>query len=383
MKAFNTANLSFPWWHRAGPRKGEIDWKPLAHHVVLRILHNPRYAGAFTFGRHRDIKLPGGKLSRTVLPREEWISFIPGAHPGYITLDQYDANRARLAANAAAHGLDRTAGPPREGPALLQGIITCGTCGRRMTVRYHQRRGRLLPTYICQRDGIEHARPICQAVPGAGLDDRIGQLLIDTLTPLTAEAALTVQAEPQHRADEATALRAAHVERARYHADLTRRRYLAVDPANRLVADTLEADWNTALRALGQAQDACEHARKQDTRQLTEAQKTRIHQLVTDLPAIWNNPATPARERKRITRLLLTDITVTRTTHTITAHVRLPRGQHHTLTTPVPPTAAQLRKTPAEAVAAIDELLGHHTHTQIAGILNDRGVWRTGMPPEK
>jgi DNA invertase Pin-like site-specific DNA recombinase len=374
VKAFNTANLSFPWRHRAGPRKGEIDWKPLAHHVVLRILHNPRYAGAFTFGRHRDIKLPGGKLSRTVLPREEWISFIPGAHPGYITLDQYDANRARLAANAAAHGRDRTAGPPREGPALLQGIIACGTCGRRMTVRYHQRRGRLLPTYVCQRDGIEHARPICQAVPGAGLDDRIGQLLIDTLTPLTAEAALTVQAELQHRADEATALRAAHVERARYHADLTRRRYLAVDPANRLVADTLEADWNTALRALGQAQDACEHARKQDTRQLTDAQKTRIHQLVTDLPAIWNNPATPARERKRIARLLLTDITVTRTTHTITAHVRLPGGQHHTLTTPVPPTAAQMRKTPAEAVAAIDELLGHHTHTQIAGILNDRGL---------
>ena len=175
VKAFSTAGLLFPWRHRAGPRKGEIDWKPLAHHVVLRILHNPRYAGAFTFGRHRDIRLPGGKLSRTVLPREEWISFIPGAHPGYLTLEQYDANRARLAANAAAHGRDRAAGPPREGPALLQGIIICGTCGQRMTVRYHQRRGRLLPTYVCQRDGIEHARRICQAVPGAGLDDRIGQ----------------------------------------------------------------------------------------------------------------------------------------------------------------------------------------------------------------
>ena len=171
VKAFNAAGLSFPWRHRTGPRKGEIDWKPLAHHVVLRILHNPRYAGAFTFGRHRDIRLPGGKLSRTALPREEWIAFLPGAHPGYITLDQYDANRARLAQNAAAHGRDRAAGPPREGPALLQGIIICGTCGQRMTVRYHQRRGRELPTYVCQRDGIEHARRICQAVPGAGLDD--------------------------------------------------------------------------------------------------------------------------------------------------------------------------------------------------------------------
>jgi len=374
VKAFNSAGLSFPWRHRTGPRKGEIDWKPLAHHVALRVLHNPRYAGAFTFGRHRDIRLPGGKWSRTALPRQEWIAFIPSAHPGYITLDQYDANRARLAQNAAAHGRDRAAGPPREGPALLQGIIACGSCGRRMTVRYHQRRGRELPTYLCQRDGIEHARKICQAVPGADLDQRIGQLLIDTLTPLAIEAALAVTAELQHRADEADALRAAHVERARYHADLARRRYLAVDPANRLVADTLEADWNTALRALTQAQDACDQARKNNPGQLTTAQQARIHQLATDLPAIWNDPATPARERKRIARLLLTDITVTRTRTTITAHVRLPAGQHHTLTMPVPPTAAQMRKTPAEAAAAIDELLGRHTHAEIAGILNARGL---------
>jgi hypothetical protein len=374
VKTFNTAGLSFPWRHRMGPRKGEIDWKPLAHHVVLRILHNPRYAGAFTFGRHREVKLPGGKLSRTVLPREEWIAFIPGAHPGYITLEQYDANRARLAANAAAHGADRAAGPPREGPALLQGIIICGTCGQRMTVRYHQRRDRLIPTYVCQRDGIAHARRICQAIPGAGLDQQIGQLLIQTLTPLTIEAALTVTAELQHRAAEADALRAAHVERARYHADLARRRHLAVDPANRLVADTLEADWNTALRAHRDAQDTYDQARKNSTGHLSDAQETRIRQLATDLPAIWDDPATSARERKRIARLLLTDVTVTRTRDTITAHVRLPAGQHTTLTLPIPPTAAQLRKTAAAAVTAVDELLDHHTHAEIAGILNDRGL---------
>ena len=145
VKAFNAAGLSFPWRHRKGPRKGEIDWKPLPHSTVLRVLHNPRYAGAFTFGRHREQPLPGGKLSAASVPREEWISFIPGAHPGYITLDQYEANLARLAANAAAHGRDRAAGPPREGPALLQGIIICGRCGRRMTIRYHARGGKTCP----------------------------------------------------------------------------------------------------------------------------------------------------------------------------------------------------------------------------------------------
>ena len=259
VKAFRAAGLLFPWRHLKGPRKGEIDWKPLAHHAVLRVLHNPRYAGCFTYGRHAHRKQPGGKLNTTLLPREEWISFIPGAHPGYITLEQHDANLARLAANAAAHGRDRRGGPPREGPALLQGIIICGRCGLRMTVRYHRRgrsQSREVPTYMCQRDGIENGRPACAAIPGQDLDQAIGQLLISTLTPLTIEAALQVSAELQHRAAEADALRAAHVERAQYHADLARRRYLAVDPANRLVADTLEADWNTALRALSQAQEA-------------------------------------------------------------------------------------------------------------------------------
>src|SRR6266849_3091940 len=381
VKAFRAAGLSFPWRHLKGPRKGEIDWQPLAHHTVLRVLHNPRYAGCFTYGRHAHTKQPSGKTTSKMLPRHEWISFIPGAHPGYITLDQYDANLARLAANAAAHGPDRAAGPPREGPALLQGIIICGRCGLRMTVRYHARGSQELPTYTCHRDGIENGHSACTLIPGHTLDQRIGALLIDTLTPLAIEAALQVSAELQQRADQADTLRAAHVERARYHADLARRRYLAVDPANRLVAGTLEADWNTALRALTDAQAAYDQARTQHDGQLTDAQKTRIGQLVTDLPAIWNDPATPMRERKRIARLLLTDITVTRTTDTITAHVRLRGGQHHTLTLPMPKTGPEARRTPPGVVTAIDELLDEHTSGQIAAILNDRGLRSgTGEP---
>jgi len=374
VKAFNADQLTFPWRHRAGPRKDELDWKPLQHHVVLRVLHNPRYAGSFTFGRRRDQVLPGGKTATTLLPRQDWIAFIPGAHPGYITTGQYEANLVTLAANAAAHGPDRAAGPAREGPALLQGIIICGRCGNRMTLRYHTRGGQQTPTYVCQRDGIANGHAPCAVIPGHTLDERIGEFLISQLTPLAAEAALTVSAELEHRAAEADALRAAHVERARYHADLARRRYLAVDPANRLVASTLEADRNTALRAFNDAQAAYGKARQQHPGQLTEEQKARIRQLATDLPGIWNDPATPARERKRIARLLLTDVTVTRTSDTITAHIRLPAGQTCTLTLPIPPTAAQLRKTPAAAVTAIDELLDHHTHAQIAGILNNRGL---------
>ncbi|HEX2805697.1 MAG TPA: recombinase family protein, partial [Kineosporiaceae bacterium] len=381
VKAFTTAGLSFPWRHLQGPRRGELDWQPLRLHTVLRVLHNPRYAGAFTYGRHRHHKRPDGKDVTVLLPREQWISFIPGVHPGYITLEQYDTNLARLTANAAAHGRDRTTGPAREGPALLQGVIVCGRCGNRMTVRYHTRADRQVPTYVCQREGIETAQPICATLPGQTLDDQIGVLLLAALTPLTIEAAFTVTSELEHRAEQADTLRAAHVERARYHADTARRRYLAVDPTNRLVAESLEADWNTALRALSDAQQAYDTARHTDVGHLTDAQKTRIAQLATDLPAIWNDPETPARERKRIARLLLTDVTVTRTSNTITAHVRLAGGQHHTLTIPVPKTAWELRRTPAAVVAEIDELLDAHTTGQIADILNSRGCASgTGQP---
>jgi hypothetical protein len=242
-----------------------------------------------------------------------------------------------------------------------------------MTVRYHVRRGLELPDYVCQRSMVEHADQICQALPGASLDAAIGQLMIATLTPLAAEAALTVAAELEQRADYAGQLRAAAVERARYHADLTRRRYLAVDPANRLVADTLEADWNTALRALNDAKDAYDKAQNAATANLAETQKTRIRTLVTDFPAIWNDPATPQRERKRMTRLLLTDVTVTRNAKTITCNMRWQGGQDRTITLPVPKTAWELRQTAPHVVEAIDQLLDQHTHAEIAAILNARG----------
>lgn len=374
VKAFREQGLLFPSRHRSGAAKGELDWAPLAHHAVLRVLHNPRYAGAFTFGRYHHHKLPSGKWSGRQAPREDWISFIPDAHQGYLSLADYEANLAKLTGNAAAHGSDRVAGPAREGPALLQGIIICGRCGTRMTVRYNQRRGQAFPTYVCQRDGIEHGRPICAVISGAELDRRIGSLLLETLTPLAVEAALQVSTELEHRAVEADALRAAHVERARYHADLARRRYLAVDPANRLVAESLEADWNTALRGLTEAQQRYDQARDQASDTLSEAQKQRIHQLVTDLPGIWHDPATPDRERKRIARLLITDVTIARADAQITAHLRLRGGQDHTLSFPAPLSAPDLRRTPTAVIEAVDALLETHTSHEIADELNHRGL---------
>jgi hypothetical protein len=193
------------------------------------------------------------------------------------------------------------------------------------------------------------------------------------MTPFALEVALTVQDELMTRAAEADRLRAQHVERARYEAELAQQRFLRVHPDHRLVADTLERDWNAKLRALAEAQDAYEQGRKADQRILEEQQRAEILALATDFPRLWRDPHTPDLERKRMARLLLEDVTLHKDA-AITAHVRFKGGATHTLTVPRPLPAPQHRQTPAETVQAIDDLLDHHTDAEIAVILNARGL---------
>jgi len=240
-----------------------------------------------------------------------------------------------------------------------------------MTVAYHARGGTEVPDYQCMRECIDNAGRRCQTIPGAAADAAIGQLLLATLTPLTLEVALTVQAEIEARAAEADAMRASHVERARHRADLARRRYLAVDPGNRLVATTLEADWNDALRALQAAQDDYDTATSA-TAALTEDDKARIRALAADFPALWSDPATPQRERKRMARLLIDDVTMTKTDR-IYLHVRFRGGQTTSLDVPIPPPAWQLRQTRPDTLAALDRLLDDHTDAETAAALNAAG----------
>jgi len=155
IKAFRQKKLLFPRRLRTGPNQGELVWAELAHSRALYILHNPRYAGAFVYGRNRTRRKVDGRTSYTKAPREQWI-LLPDVHPGYISWGQYEENRQRLQENAYANGHDRRKSPPREGPALLQGLVVCGVCGSRMTVRYHTRQTRIVPEYVCQRDGAEH-----------------------------------------------------------------------------------------------------------------------------------------------------------------------------------------------------------------------------------
>ncbi|HEX6034005.1 MAG TPA: recombinase family protein, partial [Anaerolineales bacterium] len=286
VKAFRQKELLFPQRLRRGPHKGELHWGALMHSRALNILHNPRYAGAFVYGRHRTRVKPDGAVTYAKLTREQW-TLLKDVHPGYISWGQYEENVQRLHENARANGQDRRESPAREGPALLQGLAVCGICGSRMTVRYHTRQMKLIPEYVCQSNGADHIISICQHVFGEDVDQAVAQLLVDAVTPLALEVTLTVQQEIEARLDEVDRLRRKAVERAQYEADLAQRRYLHVDPANRLVADSLEADWNAKLRALAAAQKEYEQRRQSDRVALSEQHRARIAALARDFPEVW------------------------------------------------------------------------------------------------
>jgi DNA invertase Pin-like site-specific DNA recombinase len=377
VRHFRKQGWKFPRKLRRGVHKGTIIWGDLVHSRALQLLHNPRYAGAFFFGRSRQRKKGDGHVDFRRLPPDQWQTLLPDAHPGYITWDQYQRNVQQLLENAQALGEDRRKSPPCEGPALLQGLAVCGLCGKRMTVRYDCRETTPVPRYVCQRDGIEQAQPNCQSIPGRSIDEAIGRLLLEKVTPLALEVTLAVQQELQTRLEEADALRKQQVERARYEAELARARFMQVDPRNRLVADALEADWNERLRDLTRAQEVYERHRQQDAAVANDSTRSQVLELATNFPKLWNDPRTSHRDRKRIVRLLIDDVTLIHDGQ-ITAHVRFQGGIVETLHLPRPLSSWELRQTSPQIIETIDRLLDNFTEGQIAEQLNQQGL-RSGM----
>lgn len=382
-KAFRDQRLTFPRRIRSGPKKDQVHWDELLQCRVRQIIHNPCYAGAFVFGRTRQRHRADGKNESRRVPPEDWI-LIRDSHAGYITWPQYEENVRRVQANAVTWSADRRHGPAREGNALLQGLLVCGICGERMTVRYHADHGTPVPTYWCGRRRIQHGEHgLCQTIHGACLDTAIGNLLIALMTPLTIEVALAVQQELANRQEEADRLRRQQVERARYEANLAERRFLQVDPDHRMVADALEADWNAKLRTLAAAQEQYEVAKVEETRAITGTERADLFSLVADFPQLWCDPRTSAKDKKRMVRLLILDVTLIehRELKQLTAHIRFRGGATRTLTLTPPPSAADLRRTPPAAVRRVDDLLNDYTEEEVADRLNQEGVRTgTGLP---
>jgi DNA invertase Pin-like site-specific DNA recombinase len=248
VRRFQELGLRFPRRSYGGAWDGKLLWGRLTHSRVLGILANPSYAGTYVFGRYQSCKQVGStgeiRIQSRLMPQDEWRVAIPDHHPGYITWDQFLANRKRLAANRT--NSEVLAGPSREGLCLLQGLLLCGTCGRRLSVRYTGNGG-LYPIYQCNwkhREGL--AGHDCMSVSSKPLDDAITERLLTAVTPLTIKLALEALTNLEDRDRALAAQWRRRIERARYDVDLAERRYEAVDPGNRLIASTLEQRWNDA-----------------------------------------------------------------------------------------------------------------------------------------
>jgi DNA invertase Pin-like site-specific DNA recombinase len=374
---FKTEGVLWPRRITSGVRAGELFFGPLEHSRVLGILHNPRYTGAFVYGRTRQRKvIIAGQLRYRRLKREEWSVFLPNMHPGYISWEEFESNQTKLLANANGYGEDRRKSPPREGAALLQGLVICGVCGLRMTVRYHTDHGHLIPEYVCQRRGIQTAEPICQHLPGGQIDQAVTELVLKAVNPASLDVALEVFEELRARQAEVDRLRRAQVERAHEEAELAQRQYLLARPENRLVVDNLERQWNEKLTSLSQAEEEYSRMSKSQPSALTDEDRDRVHALASDLPRVWNDPRTPARDRKRMLRLLIEDVTLVKN-QKIHIHIRWKAGATTSMERPLPLSAPDLVRTPADIVELVRVLATEQTDAQIARTLNARWL-RTG-----
>lgn len=380
VRSFRKERVPFPRRVPSGPHQGELVWGELEHDDVLRILQNPCYAGAFVFGRTRTFRAIDGKIHIESLPQEQWQVVVRDAHIGYITWEDYETHLAQLAANRQAYAPQRLR-PPREGPALLQGLVLCGYCGERMTVRYRQRSGqRIEPDYICQRQGIAHGETPCQRIPGRDLDAALAKLLLEVVTPDTIAVTLAVQDELVACAAEAARLRQLQVDRVQYEADLAQRRYLRVDPDNRLVAGVLEAEWNAKLRALAAAREMAAQQQEHDCALVSQEERQVMQAMPSTFARFWQDPRTSARDRKRVVRLLVEDVTL-RKSDVITADIRFKGGATRTLTVPLPKPFMLSRLTPTATLAALDRLLDTCTDEQAANQLNLLGYHTfAGLP---
>jgi len=372
VKVFRNEGLLCPSRLRVGDT---VVFRPLTAWTATRMLNNPRYAGAYAYGRRQYRRALDGK-KKVQRKRElgDWLACIPNAHPGYISWERFQENLKILESNGRPYELAR-ASPPREGAALLQGRAVCGRCGRHFRVRYATRRGRQEAWYVCDRGHTARGELNCQSIAGAPIDEAIGSLVADQMTPAAVEMAIEIRHEVEARCEEADQLRCRAMERAQIEADLAQRRFMLVDPSNRLVADTLEREWNEKLRALAETREERERARQQDHVVLDEAVRQRLIAMTTDFCKLWNDADTANRERKRLLAYIIEDATLIKIpAEGITKiHVRFKGGRTETLTTQNPKSSAQQIKTRPEIVQLVDQLLDHHVYSEIAAILNERG----------
>ena len=378
VQRFHQLGLLFPRRSYGGVWDGKLIWGRLTHSRVIGVLANPSYAGTYVFGRYQSCKKigPTGEIctQSRQMPQDQWRVVIPNHHPGYITWDQFLGNRSRLAANRT--NSEVLAGPAREGLCLLQGVLLCGICGRRLSTRYTGNGG-LYPSYDCNSRSRD-APPLrhCMSLPAKPLDDAIAARLLTAVTPLTIKLALDALTNLEARDKAISAQWHRRIERARYDADLAERRYEEADPSNRLVASTLEKRWNDAMQRMIELEAEIAGFERQAMRSLTSEQKQQILRLGNDFPRLWKAPTTSACDRKRMLRLLISDITVVKgpDPKLLRLQIRWQGGATETIEVRQRPNRSDAVRYPEALVAKIRALAERHADKEIAVRLNAEGL---------
>ena len=371
---FRSQGLSFPL---QSSTLEEIRWVTPTYAKLHQVLTNPVYAGAYVYGKTRCERYvdEGGQIRKRVrrLPRSEWAVLIHDHHPGFIDWEAYEANQARIASNTRPRPHE-PGGAVREGAALLQGIATCGRCGRGLRVYYTGRAA--CPGYYCTGDVIVNGRgEHCQRVGGRQIDEAVASALLQALAPAGLEASLlaTEQLEADH--DAATAQWRRQVERAGYEAQRAERRYRAVDPDNRLVARGLEAEWEKCLRALETAEAELQRRERQRPHELSAEERKSILAMGNDLESVWSAATTTDRDRKEVLRTLLEEVIIAVDKQAQQAHLTLRwrGGLINDLDLPLPRSRPAPIRTDEDTVGLLRRLAAHYPDAVIAGILNRQG----------
>ena len=365
----------FPRRAYGGAWAGELRWGRLTHSRVRGILANPAYAGAYVFGRYRSRQIVSadGSVRDTTReqPRTEWAVVIQDHHPGYISWDQYLANQQRLAANTTRSG----ARPPREGVALCQGIIECGSCGRSMSTNY-QANGR--PFYDCADSRADHVQTrACRSVVASIVDQVVANRLLQMLSPGEVALALAAADEVTQRRQRSTRASELALERAQFDADRAERALLACEPENRLVGRSLESRWEAKLAAVAEAEAALVATRAAVPALPPRAE---LEALASDLPTLWNASTTSAKDRKRLLRTLVADVTLTSQVagNDVCVGIRWRSGASEQIVTRRPPRQYEAVRTPSEATAFIVQRGPLLTNQDLVAELNTAG-FKTGM----
>jgi DNA invertase Pin-like site-specific DNA recombinase len=369
--------LELPTRVTAQERYGSLVWKAPTLSTVIRILHNPAYAGAYVYGRSEysnERRSPKtGKASAHVRSVEQWPVKITAHHAAYIRWEEFVRNQERLRQNWSHDG---NRGVPREGRALLQGIVYCGVCGRKMSVQNRAAKENRSPSYICGRGYQDGDEKICQSMTSPPVDAAVVAAFLGAVSPISLRVAMQVLDQVEQDLIAQRRQRELQLEQARYEARLAQRQYDAVDPANRLVAGELERRWNEKLERVAQLERVYAQAERDAEWSLTEEERAGIAELSQDLPAIWSAETTTAQERKQLMRMAIESVQLDGIRQAgqieIQIHWRSGTVTDHIVNRSAPGEGSL--KTPEEAVLQIHEMARQNSYDEIAAHLNRTGL---------